>query len=752
MAAAVSTETHPPSRSLEEEQGLDSWGARLAQWRRELLIAVPFSLSLLSICLSSGLLAFSPLGPDYVAKGITLGLFAIIFGGICTALLATSSFIVYSPRSNLALIQATAATHFLSKESFAHNPEAVIVAMAVCVFLAGLLQILFAVGGIARIIKYTPHPVMAGFINGAALAIAWSQIKPFIDFQGAHGGLLPFITQPATLAFIVLMALFIFGVDRVSKKIPAPLVGLVVGVLIFYLLAEIAPNIQLGRMIGNLSATMPPESPFLDLATPSIRDALMTALPDMLFVALAIAVIATFESLLVFRVAQNLADKPLGSRRNVVALGAGNCASALVGGIAFSAANGQTRAVYREGGRTRAVPIAIGLLILLLITGAPGLLAAIPVAAISALLLQNTFQKIDMWSIRLLFHTLRSPPSPERRRAWYDLAVVGVVMGVTVTISVLPGVLAGVLVACVIFIANMSRPIVRRRYSGEAMSSKRMRSAGDAALLRETGSRRLVLELHGVLFFGNADDLSTAVSKAFAEADMIVLDFRGISDIDVSGATILRNLVEKSRKRGMQLLFCNVPAIHAATITTMNAGGTESSVFPDLDSTLEWMEERVLRAQAERRAKPDVLPLEQHDFLQGLAGADIALLAPYLSLKELPAGATLCVEGDQADRMWLLMKGSVSVRLRVSDLRGSRRIASCATGTTVGEMAFVESGTRSASVVTDEDTVCYEFERAAFDRILQSHPDVANKLLTNLSRELARRVRRTSEELREMAN
>jgi MFS superfamily sulfate permease-like transporter len=747
----MSTETRTLPQHPEEQEGQDSWSARLALWWRELLIAIPFSLALLSICLSSGLLAFSPLGPDYVAKGITLGLYAIIFGGICTALLATSSFIVYSPRSNLALIQATAATHFLGKASFAHNPEAVIVALAVCVFLAGLLQILFAVGGIARIIKYTPHPVMAGFINGAALAIAWSQIKPFIDFQGSQGGLLPFISHPANLAFIVFMALFIFGVDRFSKRIPAPLVGLAVGVLIFYGLAEIAPDIQLGRMIGNLAVTMPPQSPLLDVAIPSIRDALMTALPDMLFVALAIAVIATFESLLVFRVAQNLADRPFGSLRNVVALGAGNCASAAVGGIAFSAANGQTRAVYREGGRTRMVPIAIGMLILLLITAAPGLLAAIPVAAISALLLQNTFQKIDMWSIRLLFHTLRSPPSPERRRAWYDLAVVGVVMGVTVTISVLPGVLAGVLVACVIFIANMSRPIVRRRYSGA--SSKRMRSAGDAALLGETGSRRLVLELHGVLFFGNADDLSSAVSKAFAEADMIVLDFRGISDIDVSGATILRNLVEKSRKRGKHLLFCNVPPIHSATIATTSAGGTGLSVFPDLDSTLEWMEERVLQAHAERRARPAVLPLEQHDFLQGLGGADIALLMPYLALKELPAGATLCVEGDRADRMWLLMKGSVSVRLRVSDPRGSRRIASCATGTTVGEMAFVDSGgTRSASVVTDEDTVCYEFERAAFDRILENHPAVANKLLTNLSRELARRVRRTSEELREAVN
>jgi MFS superfamily sulfate permease-like transporter len=737
------------SRALEDGEGPVSWTARLSLLRREVLVALPFSFSLISICLSSGLLAFSPLGPDYVARGITLGLYAIIFGGICTALVATSSFIIYSPRSNLALIQATAAAHFLGKASFANNPEAVIVALAICVFLAGLLQILFAIGGIARIIKYTPHPVMAGFINGAALAIAWSQIKPFINFHS--GEMFPTITHPATLAFIVTMALFIFGVDRTIKRVPAPLVGLIVGVVVFYALGQIVPDLQLGRLIGGLSVEMPPHSPLLELVSPSIADALLSAIPDILFVAFAIAVIATFETLLVYRVAQNLADRPLGSLRDLVALGAGNCASAAVGGIAFSAANGQTRSVFREGGRTRAVPIAIGLFILILITALPGLLAAVPVAVISALLLQNTFQKIDMWSIRLFFHTVRAPPSPERRRAWYDLAVVGTVMAVTVTISVLPGVLAGVLVACVVFIANMSRPIVRRSYTGESVSSKRMRSAEDAAILRQSGSRRIALELHGVLFFGNADDLSNTASKLFADADMIVLDCRGISDIDVSGATILRNLAEKSRKRRKQLLFCNVPAIHAATIAEI-VGGPEPQIFPDLDSTLEWMEEKVLQANAASRAKPALLRFEEHDFLQGLEPAEFDVLKPYLTLKELPAGTTLCVEGDEADRMWLLMKGSVSVRLRVADSLAGRRIASCATGTTVGEMAFVEPVRRSASVVTDEETVCYEFERRAFDRILEEHPGIANKLLTNLSRELARRVRRTSEQLRAAVN
>jgi CRP-like cAMP-binding protein/anti-anti-sigma regulatory factor len=298
----------------------------------------------------------------------------------------------------------------------------------------------------------------------------------------------------------------------------------------------------------------------------------------------------------------------------------------------------------------------------------------------------------------------------------------------------------------------MSRPIVSRRYSGEITVSKRNRSIVDATILRETGPHRVILELHGVLFFGNADDLSKTTSEVFGKADRIVLDCRGISDIDVSGARILRNVVERCRRLKKQLLFCNVPAVYHATIQAVARGGTEPSIFPDLDSALEWMEDRELEAHATKRAQTEVLSLEQHEFLDGLDESERAVLRQHLVLKQFPQGATICVEGDAADHIWLLTKGSVSIRLRQGSAGGTRRIASCAMGTVVGEMAFIETAPRSASVIADEDTVCYELERAAYEEIVRDHPAIANKLLTNLSLELARRLRRTSAELRETIN
>jgi CRP-like cAMP-binding protein len=99
-----------------------------------------------------------------------------------------------------------------------------------------------------------------------------------------------------------------------------------------------------------------------------------------------------------------------------------------------------------------------------------------------------------------------------------------------------------------------------------------------------------------------------------------------------------------------------------------------------------------------------------------------------------------------AQEMWILTRGTVSVRLRVAEGR-SRRVASLGSGTVVGEMAFFESGNRSATIIADEFVECYVFDRAAYTLIGREHPQIANKLLANLLHESMIRLRNADQEL-----
>jgi SulP family sulfate permease len=236
-------------------------------------------------------------------------------------------------------------------------------------------------------------------------------------------------------------------------------------------------------------------------------------------------------------------------------------------------------------------------------------------------------------------------------------------------------VIAGCLLAAIIFVVNMSRPVVRRTLTGAEIQSKRIRPARDVAILHETAAQRAVLQLEGVLFFGNADDLSAKIKQLFNNAEMVALDLRGITDIDISGATILENILAKSRSWKKELLLCEVPDTVGMAVRTLvrKAVKGEEPIKPDLDAALEWMEERCLHLHADKRSRADVLELRDIDFLAGINEPDLDHLSCFLTRRDFAQGEIICSEGEEGDRMWLLAKGSVSVRILLSNGRGYRR-------------------------------------------------------------------------------
>ncbi len=709
--------------------------------------------------IAASLLTFAPLGPDYIGTAAAAGLLSCIAGGGLAAILATSSFVGSAPRASETLILATLVTALLNRPEIAADKGLIVTSVYVCVLLGGLWQCLFGLAGVAKIIKFTPHPVLVGFLNGVAVLIVLSQVKPYFRFADDTGRLL-IADRPAMFALMIATAAAMLLWPAIARrlagfpvltKVPPVVVGFFGGIAAYYAIKALAPTADIGATFGRIHISLVPPLARLDTLQGFLHLAKVEW--DILPVSAIVAIVATIDSLLTFRTAQNVSELQISPVRDVLAQGLGNCAAAVAGGVTIAASPSQSLASFRAGGRTRVSPLTAAVLLAILTFGFPGLLSAIPTVILSGVLLALGVQLFDRWSFEILGEIRRATTPTNRQRAVYDLAVVFIVMGFTIFYSVLAGVIAGCLLAGTIFVVNMSRPVVRRTFSGEQMLSKRIRPARDVAILRETGSRRAVLQLEGVLFFGNADDLSARIKELFADADMIALDLRGISDIDVSGATILENVLAKSSGWKKELLLCEVPAAHHGVIRTLvrKAAKSEEPIKSDLDAALEWMEEKSLHLHADKRVQADVLDLRDIDFLAGIDDADLERLGAFLTRCDFAQGETICSEGEEGDRMWLLAKGSVSVRLMLGDGKGYRRITSLARGTTLGEMALVEAARRSATVVADEPAICYELRREDFDRLLAEHPQLATKLLTNLSRELARRLRKTSDDLRNLS-
>ena len=729
---------------------------KFKEYRDDLAASAIMTIIALPTGVAASLLTFAPLGPEYVGTAAAAGLVGCIVGGGLAAIVATSSFVGSAPRASELLILASLVVSLLNRPEVGPDKQLIVTSIYICVLLGGLWQCLFGLVGVARIIKFTPHPVLVGFLNGVAVLIVLSQLKPYFRFNAGsdypfivdHSG--TFILTIGTAATMLLFPSVARGTTKLPwlGKIPPVVVGFFGGIGAYYALKALSPGFDIGSTFGKIDIPLFP--PLIRLDSLGTWRHVVALWSDILPISAIVAMVATIDSLLTFRSAQNVSELRISPVRDVLAQGLGNCAAAVAGGLTIAASPSQTMASFRAGGRTRLAPICSAVLLAVVALGFPSVLAGIPTVVLSGVLLALGVNLFDRWFFEIVADIRKASSESNRQRAIYDLAVVFIVMGFTIFYSVLAGVIAGCLLAGIIFVVNMSRPVVRRTFTGAEMQSKRIRPARDVAILHETGAQRAVLQLEGVLFFGNADDLSVRIKEIFNGADMVALDLRGISDIDASGATILENIIARSRGWKKDLLLCEVPSTLGTAVRTLvrKATKSEEPIKPDLDAALEWMEEKCLHLHANSRAQADVLELRDIDFLAGIDQLDFERLSCFLIRRDFAPGEIICSEGEDGDRMWLLAKGSVSVRLALSNGRGYRRITSLARGTTLGEMALVESARRSATVIADEPVICYELQRGSFDKLLAEYPQLATKLLSNLSRELARRLRKTSDDLR----
>jgi CRP-like cAMP-binding protein len=166
--------------------------------------------------------------------------------------------------------------------------------------------------------------------------------------------------------------------------------------------------------------------------------------------------------------------------------------------------------------------------------------------------------------------------------------------------------------------------------------------------------------------------------------------------------------------------------------------------FVDLDTALEWCEERLLRTAT---LPPPSLPtLTEHDFCVGLGRQELRVLQPLLQLRRFSPGQLIIRDGDHPEEIFLLMQGRVSVTV---DLPGGRRrrVATVSPGMVFGELTVVDRSPRTADVRADTVVECLALPATALDRLGVTHPEIRMTILENLLRNVHRTVRRLSHEV-----
>jgi CRP/FNR family cyclic AMP-dependent transcriptional regulator len=138
--------------------------------------------------------------------------------------------------------------------------------------------------------------------------------------------------------------------------------------------------------------------------------------------------------------------------------------------------------------------------------------------------------------------------------------------------------------------------------------------------------------------------------------------------------------------------------------------------------------------------------LAEVPLFQFLDAEERIALASHLEIVKFPAGHTIFSYGEPGDTMYILRSGEAEMSFR-NDTGEKIVLETASRGDFFGELAFLDGGSRSATVVVTQDIEVFLMDRADLDAFLHKHPAAALDLLTALGK----RLRRTSETLRHTA-
>jgi glutaminase len=288
------------------------------------------------------------------------------------------------------------------------------------------------------------------------------------------------------------------------------------------------------------------------------------------------------------------------------------------------------------------------------------------------------------------------------------------------------------------------QPALRRSYNASQVNSRRRLPAPVFHSLRRFGERIRVLELQGPLLFSTFEPVVRELVKQAAYCQHVVLNLNYVFSIDDVCLRMLHQLWQQLAGAGVRLICCHAGKLAKAI---EEAGIDAAAIYPSEDAALESCENALL-AEVVPGYPPNPPPVE----LDGCAlfakctAEELALLDSGMESRSYAAGETIIQTGNIADELFLLMSGSVEVRLRFDGAR-YQRLDVFSAGMSFGELAFLDSSPRSADVVAMAPVCCRVLSRAFFDQLDEPAPGLKAKILNEIALLLCDRLRQANIEV-----
>ena len=481
---------------------------------------------------------------------VQVGLYASLLPLLGYALFGSSMSLSVGPVAVTGLMTATLLAPLAAAGSADYLQLAIWLALlsGLMLFVAGLLRLGFMA-------NFLSHPVISGFISGAAILIVLSQLPYLLGLSGWPEGfsVLPALAAQINWLVAAVGAVCLLALLYARNRLAGHLQRLGLGSVMATLLARLTPILVLalallassvldfaGRgvpVVGSLPAGLP----VFSWVTPGLG-----VLQSLLVPALLISLVSFVESV---SIAQSLARRKRQSiepNQELLGLGAANIGAGLSGGFAVCGGFSRSAVNVEAGANTPlAGVVAAAVIALMLMTIAP-LFAQLPLVVLAVVILLAVIPLIDVQSLK---------------RAWRYDRVEGATLLSTALGVLLLGIEGGIVLGICLSIAAQlwrgSRPHVAvvGRVPGKQYFRNTQRH------LVEIVPHVLALRIDENIFFANTKAVEQAIYRAlgdYPDTREVLLILSAVNHIDGTGLDMLSELSEGLLERDVQVHLAEV--------------------------------------------------------------------------------------------------------------------------------------------------------------------------------------------------
>lgn len=596
--------------------------------------------------------------------------------------------------------------------------------------LASLLVLLAGLLHWGNLFKMIPTPVTAGISNGTALVLVWLAV---VHVQ--HSVAVAAITAIGMVALYLGWPLATAKVQALGR-IPAVVIATCAGFLLAAILEPLPANQATAMGSGVWQWTS-----FLlwpDLMGQSMRQMLVIALPG----ALTLALVMTLETF----TAANAMESRYGARfdasREMRVLGFANMVSAVLGGVPSTGSPVRSLASWYAGGRAKLASAICLIVTVALLLGLSPWLLALPAGVVAGLFLLQATLLVDRPFARRAWQLIRARNVRHDRTQDLGFWITLLITLVAAFGSLVWACSLGIGLSCLIVLRRVSVNLTAQWAYLDAYTSRRVRSAGEVANLQRMRHRVGILRLTGHLFFGNTVRLGQLPDELRPEATCALIDVSQVSDVDPSGLDTLAVLINALAGRQLTVVLTGIQRSRSKDLRRTLLAIRSVRTCSDLDRGLEICEDQILMHSTIMAAPLMKLPLASNGLLAGMSEDEITSVLMLGEERSVKKSGALFHRGDPADGVWLIESGMVSIVADQSD--NSTRLSTFGPGQFVGEMGFIDGGTRSATALADTDVHALLIDHQAVRALTQQQPEAALHITRNIARELSQRVRNTS--------